>query len=97
MGSKIDVMEREWKNSNFWGASKQGPKHFFTLPLSWSTEAERASDLICDAACLAFSVFQMTWNYKRSRKNANYYLLAEKNRLERVLETREFVYLKLQP
>jgi ABC-type sugar transport system ATPase subunit len=24
MSPKIDVMEREWKNSNFWGASKQG-------------------------------------------------------------------------
>jgi hypothetical protein len=25
MGPKIDVMEREWKNFNFWSASKQGP------------------------------------------------------------------------
>jgi hypothetical protein len=25
MGPKIDVMEREWKKFNFWGASKQGP------------------------------------------------------------------------
>jgi hypothetical protein len=24
MGPKIDVMEREWKIFNFWGASKQG-------------------------------------------------------------------------
>jgi hypothetical protein len=24
MGPKIDVMEREWKNFNFWSASKQG-------------------------------------------------------------------------
>jgi hypothetical protein len=28
-GPKIDVMEREWKNFNFWSASKQGP--------SWKT------------------------------------------------------------
>jgi hypothetical protein len=26
MGPKIDVMEREWKNFNFWSASKQGLK-----------------------------------------------------------------------
>jgi hypothetical protein len=24
MSPKIDVMEREWKNFNFWSASKQG-------------------------------------------------------------------------
>jgi hypothetical protein len=31
IGPKIDVMEREWKNSNFWGASKQGPAHNILL------------------------------------------------------------------
>jgi hypothetical protein len=30
-GPKIDVMEREWKNFNFWDAYKQG----FTLYLEW--------------------------------------------------------------
>jgi hypothetical protein len=35
MRPKIDVMEKEWKNSNFWGSSKQGlgPNTFYIMHL----------------------------------------------------------------